>query len=271
MTTDSEQPPHGGNPPPPNGSQDASTTPGSSASTNGTTSGTANGTAKNGTLSSTKAGPEAGAEDSAESSAKSSASRSGEDAAEGYGAVFAVHEFRPIFAAHILSVMGAMLAQVALAVLVFEQTGSSVLAALVFAMSCLPYALSGVLLSGISDRYPARQVLVTCDLVCALCVAGMALPGTPVALLFVLVAIQSMISPLFTGTRGASLADILTGDRFILGRSLIRIVSQTSQIVGFGLGGLILVWLAPRGVLCVTVGTFLCSATLLRFGTKHRP
>jgi predicted MFS family arabinose efflux permease len=138
-------------------------------------------------------------------------------------------------------------------------------------MSCLTYALSGVLLSGIADRYPARQVLVVCDLVSALCVAGMALPATPLPLLFVLVAAQSMISPLFTGTRAASLTDILSGDAFILGRSLIRIVSQTSQIVGFGLGGVVLVWLSPRSVLCVTIATFLASATLLRLGTRHRP
>lgn len=255
MTTDSEQPPHGGNPPPPDGSQDASTTPRSSGSTTDTTPGSASD-------SSTGTTP---------GSASGSTSGNSADAAVGYGAVFAVREFRPIFAAHVLSVLGSMLATVALAVLVFDQTGSAVLTALVFAMSCLPYALSGILLSGIADRYPARQVLVYCDVVSALCVAGMAIPGTAIGLLFVLIAAQSMISPLFTGTRAASLADILSGERFILGRSLIRIVSQTSQIVGFGLGGIVLVWLTPRTVLCVTIGTFLSSAALLRFGTRIRP
>jgi MFS family permease len=197
--------------------------------------------------------------------------RSDDSADTGYGAVFAVREFRTIFAAHVLSIFGSVFAEVALAVLVFQQTGSPLLTALIFALSLLPYALSGVLLSGIADRYPPRRVLVVCDLLSAAFVAVMALPGTPLALLFVLRIAVAMIAPLFTGTRAASLADILTGDRYILGRSLVRIVSQTSQIVGFGLGGLVLVWLSPRGALVVTVATFLCSALLLRFGTRHRP
>ncbi|MCL2553117.1 MAG: MFS transporter [Actinomycetia bacterium] len=194
-----------------------------------------------------------------------------EKAGSKYSAVFAVAEFRPLFAAHVLSVLGYVFSQVAMAVLVFDRTGSSFLTALVFALSFLPYALSGVLLSGIADRYPARRVLVSCDLLSAACVVVIVLPGTPLAVLFVLVAVQAMIAPLFTGTRAASLADILHGDVFILGRSLIRIVSQTAQIAGYGLGGLVLVWLTPRHALIVTIATFLSSALLLRFGTKDRP
>jgi hypothetical protein len=195
----------------------------------------------------------------------------GTDETIGYGAVFAVREFRAMFAAHVLSIFGTVFATVALAALVFERTGSALLTALVFALTNLPYALSGVLLSGIADRHPARRVLVACDALSAVCVAGMVIPGTPIAVLLVLRTVSSMISPLFTGTRSASLADVLEGDRFILGRSLIRIVSQTSQIVGFGVGGLVLVWLSPRSALGVTVLTFAGSALLLRFGTRDRP
>ncbi|MDL4813420.1 hypothetical protein [Actinomadura opuntiae] len=39
--------------------------------------------------------------------------------------MFAVREFRAVFAAHVLSVMGGVLAEVSLAVLVFRQTGCS--------------------------------------------------------------------------------------------------------------------------------------------------
>lgn len=187
-----------------------------------------------------------------------------------YGAVFSVAEFRPIFAAHVLSVLGSVLAEVTLAVLVFRQTGSALLTALIFALGFLPYALSGILLSGIADRYPTRRVLVACDLVSASCLAVMAVPSTPLALLFVLRTAVAMVAPLFTGARAASLADILTGDLFVLGRSLVRIVSQSAQVIGYGIGGLVLVWLSPRAALCVTIGTFLSSAALLRLGTRRR-
>lgn len=185
--------------------------------------------------------------------------------------MFAVKEFRAIFTAHVLSMLGSVFADASLAVLVFRQTGSAPLTALVLALGFLPYALSGILLSGVADRYPARRVLVACDLLSAGCVTLMAVPVTPLAVLFVLRFAVSMMSPLFTGTRAASLADILPDDLYVLGRSLVRMVSQGSQIIGYGLGGLALVWLSPRTALLVTVATFLGSALLLRLGTRGRP
>jgi hypothetical protein len=43
----------------------------------------------------------------------------------GYRQVLAVGEFRAIFAAHVISFSGDVIAQLALAVLVFERTGSA--------------------------------------------------------------------------------------------------------------------------------------------------
>jgi MFS family permease len=154
--------------------------------------------------------------------------------------------------------------------LVFRQTRSAVLTALVFAFGCLPYALSGLLMSGIADRHPLRRVLVACDLSSAACVMIMVVPVTPLPVLFVCRFAVAMISPLFAGTRAASLADILQGDQYVLGRSLVRVVSQGSQIIGYGLGGMALVWLSPRASLCLTICTFIGSALLLRLGTSSR-
>ncbi|GAA2119509.1 MFS transporter [Actinomadura napierensis] len=184
--------------------------------------------------------------------------------------MFAVQEFRAVFAAHVLSVMGGVFAEVSLAVLVFRQTGSALLTALIFALGFLPYALSGVLLSGLADRCRPRRLLVVCDLLVAACMALMAAPATPLFALFVLRCAVSMISPLFTGTRAASLADVLPGELYVLGRSLVRMVSQVSQIVGYGLGGLLLVWLPPRVALGTAATAFLGSALLLRLGTRER-
>ncbi|MFK0042763.1 MFS transporter [Streptomyces sp. NPDC090741] len=194
------------------------------------------------------------------------------EAAGGYRSVFRVREFRPVFAAHLLSVLGVVVAEIALTVLVFRATGSPLMSALTFALGFLPYALGGTLLAGIADRRPARRVLVGCDLVCAACAAAMVLPGTPVAGLLVLRCAMAFVAPLFQGTRNASLADILgPGDAYVLGRSLMRMVAQSAQLIGFGLGGLLLTVLAPRAAIALTAAGFLCSALLLRFGTAARP
>lgn len=190
----------------------------------------------------------------------------------GYRAVFAVREFRAVFAAHLLSLLGVVVSELALTVLVYDLTGSPLLSALTFALGMLPYLVGGTLFSGIADRYPARRVLVTCDLICAGCVAVMVLPGTPVAGLLVLRCLVAAVSPVFTGTRMAALADILgEDDLYVLGRSLLRIVSQSALLAGFGVGGLLLAVVSPRGAITITVVTFLCSAALLRLGTRDRP
>ncbi|MER8090400.1 MFS transporter [Streptomyces sp. NPDC058316] len=190
----------------------------------------------------------------------------------GYRAVFRVREFRAVFAAHLLSLLGVVVSELALTVLVYDLTGSPLLSALTFALGFLPYLVGGTLFAGVADRCPARRVLVVCDLVCACCVAVMVLPGTPVGGLLALRCAVAAVAPVFTGTRTAALTDILgEGDLYVLGRSLLRIVSQSALLAGFGAGGVLLAALSPRGAITVTVGTFCCSALLLRFGTRARP
>ncbi|MEW2252597.1 MFS transporter [Streptomyces sp. NPDC006975] len=190
----------------------------------------------------------------------------------GYLRLFQVREFRAVFAAHALSLLGLVVAEIALSVLVYDQTGSPLLSALTFALGFLPYLIGGTLLASLADRHPARRVLVLCDLVCAACVAPMAVPGTGIAVLLALRCGLAVVAPVFQGTRMATLADILgDGDLFVLGRSLLRIVSQSALLTGFGLGGVLLTATSPRHALLITVGTFLGSAALLRFGTRRRP
>ncbi|MFM9366705.1 MFS transporter [Streptomyces sp. Da 82-17] len=189
-----------------------------------------------------------------------------------YAAVFAVSEFRAVFAAHLLSLLGVVVSELALTVLVYDLTRSPLLSALTFALGFLPYLLGGTLFASLADRHPARRVLVVCDLLCAACVAVMLLPGTPVGGLLALRCAVAAVAPVFTGTRMAALTDILgEGELYVLGRSLLRIVSQSAVLAGFGAGGLLLAVVSPRGAIAVTLGTFLASAALLRFGTKSRP
>jgi MFS family permease len=72
-----------------------------------------------------------------------------------------------LWAAAAQSVVGDQLARVALSVLDFQRTGSAAWTAGMYALTQLPALLSGVLLSGLADRFSRRAVMVTCDLVWA--------------------------------------------------------------------------------------------------------
>ena len=59
----------------------------------------------------------------------------------GYRRVLAVPEFRIVFAAHALSLLGVVVTEIALSVLVYDLTGSPLLSALAFAVGFLPYLI----------------------------------------------------------------------------------------------------------------------------------
>jgi predicted MFS family arabinose efflux permease len=189
-----------------------------------------------------------------------------------YRDVLGSAEFRALFVADIVSMLGNVVAAVALTVLVYEQTRSPALAASVMALAFLPYLLGGVLLGAAADRLPARRVLVVCDLLSAALVAAMVIPGMPVAALLGLLFTNGLLAPVYGGVRAAVLPDVLPpGPGYILGRSMMRMVAQSAQIAGYGAGGLLLTVVSPRGALAFDASTFLGSALLVRFGMARRP
>jgi MFS family permease len=189
-----------------------------------------------------------------------------------YQDLFAIGEFRALFGAHLISMLGDVIAAVVLTVLVFQRTGSAALAASVFALSFVPYLFGGSLAGAVADRLPSRRVLVSCDLASAALVTVMTIPGLPVAALLVLLFTVSLIAPIFQGVRAATLPDILpAGPPYVLGRSLIRMVAQATQVAGYAVGGLLLTSASPRQALAADAASFAASAALLRFGTLHRP
>ena len=195
-----------------------------------------------------------------------------EGARASYRDVFGVGEFRVIFAANVVSMLGTVVASVALTVLIYDQTRSAALAALVMALAFMPYLIGGTLLGAAVDRLPARRVLIVCDLASAAVVAVMVIPGVPVPGLLALLFAEGLVAPVFQGVRSAMLPDILpAGPPYVLGRSLMRMVSQGAQIAGYGAGGLLLAVLPPRSALAADALSFVASAVLLRLGTAWRP
>ncbi len=205
-------------------------------------------------------------------SAPASATEPAPAARARYRDVLGVAEFRAIFVANIVSMLGTVVASVALTVLVYEQTRSAALAASVMALAFLPYLLGGVLMGAAADRWAPRRVLVILDLLSAVLVGVMVIPGMPVAALLALLFANGLLAPVYQGVRAAMLPDVLApGPAYILGRSMMRLVSQSAQIVGDGAGGLLLTVTSPRGALALDAASFLGSALLLRCGLTRRP
>ena len=187
-----------------------------------------------------------------------------------FGEVFRLAEYRALWSAQLLSLIGDQLAIVALTWLVFERSNSPLLAAITYAISFLPWLIGGPLLSGIADRWPRRELMVACDLVRGLLMLAMALFGLPIWALCGLLFATELLSPPFGAARAAVLPEILTGDRYVVGTAIGNITNQAGQVLGFGVGGVIVAFLHPSVALGVNAATFGLSAALLALGLKRR-
>ena len=184
--------------------------------------------------------------------------RTGERAT--YRQVLAVPVFRVVFWTRSLAVGADTLRTMALSVLVFTSTGSAFLGALTFGISFLPQVVGGVLIGALPDLVRPRSLLVVGYLLEAAGAAALALAGLPVWACLVLVAGIGCLSPVFNGTSGRLTAESLTGDAFVLGRSLFQLASSAAQLLGLAAGGLMVAAAGPEQALLITAGAHLVSA-----------
>jgi MFS family permease len=185
--------------------------------------------------------------------------------------VFAVAEFRALWLAQLLSVAGDQLARVALTILVYDRTRSALLAAITFVVSIVPTFIGGVTLAWLADRYPRRRVMIVCDLVRAVLVLVMALPGMPIAARVALLFVVTLAGAPFTSARAALYPDVLTGDRYLMGTAVTLTTLQFAQVLGFAAGGAIVGLFGIRTSLVVDAATFVASALIVRAWVRARP
>ncbi len=180
-------------------------------------------------------------------------------------------EFRAMAIAQFFSLAGDQIARVALSVLVFNRTSSALQAAIAYALTFVPAALGGPLLSGLADRRPRRSVMIACDLVRAPLIALLAIPAIPIPLALVLLGTAGLFEAPFTAARGALVPDVLPGERFPAGLAFTQVVIQAAQVGGFGLAGVLLIGLSPSVLLLLDSVTFVFSAVLVAQGVARRP
>jgi predicted MFS family arabinose efflux permease len=186
--------------------------------------------------------------------------------------VFAINEFRILWLAHAQSRVGDQLARVALSVLVYNRTQSAAWAALTYAMTILPTLAGGALLSGLADRFSRRGVMVVADVVRAVLVAVMALPGQPIVVLVVLLIVVQLPYAPFSSARGAILPKILSGDRFVVGMAVMRTTDQLGLVGGIAVGAALVTALGTNTTLWIDAASFAVSAALVAWGVRaHLP
>ncbi|HEY2576237.1 MAG TPA: MFS transporter [Streptosporangiaceae bacterium] len=187
-----------------------------------------------------------------------------------YREVFAIGEFRALWSAQVLSYAGDQFAQVAIAILVYHNTGSAFLTALAYALTYLPPIIGGPLLSGLADLFPRRRIMIVCDLIRAVLVAAMA-TKVPFAVLCILLFGVVLLGPPFSSARSALLPSVLPGDKYAVGVAVGNITQQSSQILGFVAGAAVVTIVDPSRTLALDALSFVISALIVVTWVKQRP
>lgn len=185
--------------------------------------------------------------------------------------VFTLREFRALWSAEVVSILGDQLARVAFSVLVYERTSSAALSAAVYALTFLPALLGGALLGWVADRYPRRRVMIGSHLTRAALVMPMAWPGLPLPVLCALIVVLVLAGSPHSAAQGALLPEILRGDLLERGYAVRQVTGQLAQVAGFATGGALLALLSPHAALVMNSVTFVLSAAVLAFGVAPRP
>ncbi|MFF4653606.1 MFS transporter [Streptomyces sp. NPDC001380] len=184
--------------------------------------------------------------------------------------VFAVGQFRGLFAGCTLFLTGETVRMLALSVTVYAATGSPLVAALAYAAGFLPHALGGTLLLSFADRRPPRTVLVGHEALRAAVGAVLAAGLLPAPAMLAPVFAAGLPGAVASAARTALLPDLPDGDRHVLGRAAFSMAAGATQVLGFATGGMLITALGAPGALWTTTATCLACAALLHLRLAHR-
>ena len=185
--------------------------------------------------------------------------------------MLAVSEFRALWLAEAQSVLGDQLAKVALTILVYDRTGSALLAALMYALTFMSALVGGLGLSQLADRFPRRRLMIVSALVQAVLVGSMAVPGMPIAVLCGLVLAVGLVQSPSLAAQNAMTREIFTDDELYLRSQDLRgITTNTIMLLGLAGGGILVVAVGASLALAVNAVTFVVSAVLIARFVKER-
>lgn len=182
-------------------------------------------------------------------------------------APFRNRQFRLLFTGELISFLGSAVAPVALAFAVLDLTGSATDLGLVLAAGWLPQIVF-ILVGGIlGDRLPRHLVMVGANLLAAagqatsaaLLLSGVAQPWQLAALQ----AVRGISIALFFPASQSVVPLVVESDQLQPSNALVRLALNGSNVVGAGVGGVVVAAAGPGYAIAFDAATYLLSAIVL--------
>lgn len=168
-------------------------------------------------------------------------------------------QYRLLWGGEVVSFLGTQLSVVAVPVQAYDLTHSSVVVGLLGLAQLGPLLACSLLGGTIADAFDRRRILLTTQVLLAACTAGLALNamvGHRVWPLFVLSGAIAGLSGIDRPTRAASVARLVTPERFAAAAALEQTLMQVGLVVGPAVGGLLIAKVSLSAAYWTDVATF---------------
>jgi MFS family permease len=181
-----------------------------------------------------------------------------------------------LLTANAISLVGNMLAAIAIPWFVLQTTGSAARTGVTGFFSVLPVVLAGFLGGALVDRLGYKRTSVIADLASGITVAVIPLLYFTIGLefwqLMALVFLGALLDSPGSTARNALLPELAEIAQIPIERatSLIHIIERGARLVGAPLSGLLIAWIGTENVLWLDALSFFISAGIVAVAIKSR-
>jgi predicted MFS family arabinose efflux permease len=174
-------------------------------------------------------------------------------------------DFRVLWTAGLVSDIGDWLLLVALPVLVYQLTGSTLGTAVAFLAELAPPVLLGSVAGRLADRWDRRRALVWISVAQALALLPLLAVGgrRDLWLVYTVIMVQSGLAALFDPSKNALLPTLVGPGDLMRANSLLAVNSNLGRLVGGPLGGLLLAVGGLHTIVAVDAVSFAVAAALI--------
>jgi len=173
-------------------------------------------------------------------------------------------DFRRLWIAQSVSIVGDKINQVGLVVMVAKLTGSALQTGLVLAITFLPAALFGLVAGPLVDRWDRRRTMIWADVARAVLVGSIPIAiGIGLPAVYLLAFASSTVSLFFEPSRMALIPSIVSDDELMAANALDMTTMSVAELLGIGFGGALVATIGYRVAFWVDGVTFLISAAFV--------
>lgn len=184
-------------------------------------------------------------------------------------------EYRHLWMAQVVSLLGDWFNTIAAVILVTRYGDSVKAISFLFLARGLPPFLFGPLAGVIADRFNRKYILIASDILRAIIVLGLLLVNSPdrVWLVYIVTALQFMISAFFEPARAAILPSLVEGGSELLTANTLSSITWSSVLAfGAAIGGVTTDVFGVQTAIVIDAITFVISALfILKIAVINQP